>query len=74
MYGRVENLAGAGRSSDGDTFGLSVVRVMGRWMAMGGAVAHAWILAGGVSVDQIVIGALKSAIGDNLERCDLYTP
>jgi len=43
-------------------------------MAMGAAAAHALILAGGGSVHQIDIGALKSAIGDNLERCDLYTP
>lgn len=70
----VDNLAAAGRCIDGDTVGLSSVRVMGPCMAMGAAAAHALILAGSGSVHQIDIGALKSAIGDNLERCDPYTP
>jgi hypothetical protein len=69
-----DNLAAAGRCIDGDTVGLSSVRVMGPCMAMGAAAAHALILAGSGSVHQIDIGALKSVIGDNMERSDPYTP
>jgi 2-polyprenyl-6-methoxyphenol hydroxylase-like FAD-dependent oxidoreductase len=69
-----DNLAAAGRCIDGDTVGLSSVRVMGPCLAMGAAAAHALALAGSGSVHQIDIGALKSAIGDNVERCDPYTP
>lgn len=67
-----DNLAAAGRCIDGDTVGLSSVRVMGPCIAMGAAAAHALILAGSGSVHQIDIAALKEKIGDNLDRNDPY--
>jgi hypothetical protein len=67
-----DNLAAAGRCIDGDTIGLSSVRVMGPCIAMGAAAAHALILAGSGSVHQIDIAALKEKIGDNLNRNDPY--
>ena len=69
-----DNLAAAGRCIDGDTVGLSSVRVMGPCIAMGAAAAHALILAGSGSVHQIDVGALRSAICDNIGRNDPYTP
>lgn len=73
LHSEADNLAAAGRCIDGDTVGLSSVRVMGPCMAMGAAAAHALILAGSGSVHQIDIAALKTRIGDNLGRNDPYT-
>lgn len=69
-----DNLAAAGRCIDGDTVGLSSVRVMGPCIAMGAAAAHALVLAGSGSVHQIDIAALQQTIGDNMQRCDPYRP
>lgn len=67
-----DNLAAAGRCIDGDTTGLSSVRVMGPCIAMGAAAAHTLVLAGSGSVHQIDIAALNEKIGDNLNRNDPY--
>lgn len=74
LHSDADNLAAAGRCIDGDTTGLSSVRVMGPCIAMGAAAAHALILAGSGSVHQIDVGALRTAIGDNIGRSDPYTP
>ena len=57
---------------DGDTVGLSSVRVMGPCIAMGAAAAHAMILAGSGSVHQVDFAALRENISDNLVRTDPY--
>jgi hypothetical protein len=72
LHRDADNLAAAGRCIDGDTVGLSSVRVMGPCLAMGAAAAHALILAGSGSVHQIDIGALRKKISDNLDRNDPY--
>ena len=72
LHRDADNLAAAGRCIDGDTIGLSSVRVMGPCIAMGAAAAHALTLAGSGSVHQIDIDALKAAIADNLDRRDPY--
>ncbi|CAN0453157.1 unnamed protein product, partial [Discosporangium mesarthrocarpum] len=72
VHGEADNLAAAGRCIDGDTIGLSSVRVMGPCIAMGAAAAHALILAGSGSVHQIDMGALRERISDNLDRNDPY--
>src|SRR3954447_21460944 len=48
-----DNMVAAGRSIDGDVAALSSVRVMGPYIAMGAAAAHALDLAGAGSVHQI---------------------
>lgn len=72
LHRDADNLAAAGRCIDGDTVGLSSVRVMGPCLAMGAAAAHAMILAGSGSVHQIDQAALRSKISDNLDRNDPY--
>lgn len=72
LHRDADNLAAAGRCIDGDTVGLSSVRVMGPCIAMGAAAAHAMILAGSGSVHQIDQAALRSKISDNLDRNDPY--
>lgn len=72
LHRDADNLAAAGRCIDGDTVGLSSVRVMGPCLAMGAAAAHALILAGSGSVHQIDMGALREKISDNLDRNDPY--
>ncbi|MFT5486880.1 MAG: 2-polyprenyl-6-methoxyphenol hydroxylase-like FAD-dependent oxidoreductase [Paracoccaceae bacterium] len=72
LHRDADNLAAAGRCIDGDTVGLSSVRVMGPCIAMGAAAAHAITLAGSGSVHQIDIGALREKISDNLDRNDPY--
>lgn len=72
LHRDADNLAAAGRCIDGDTVGLSSVRVMGPCIAMGAAAAHAMILAGSGSVHQIDIDALRGKISDNLDRNDRY--
>ena len=72
LHRDADNLAAAGRCIDGDTVGLSSVRVMGPCIAMGAAAAHALSLAGSGSVHQIDIAALQTAIGDNLHRAEPY--
>lgn len=73
LHRDADNLAAAGRCIDGDTVGLSSVRVMGPCIAMGAAAAHAMILAGSGSVHQIDTGALRGRISDNLDRNDPYS-
>ena len=73
LHPDADNLVAAGRCIDGDTVGLSSVRVMGPCMAMGAAAAHTLALAGSGSVHQIDQKALKSAISDNLERADPFS-
>lgn len=73
LHRDADNLAAAGRCIDGDTVGLSSVRVMGPCLAMGAAAAHAITLAGSGSVHQIDIGALREKISDNLDRNDPYS-
>lgn len=70
LHRDADNLAAAGRCIDGDTIGLSSVRVMGPCIAMGAAAAHAVALAGSGSVHQIDICALQERISDNLDRND----
>jgi molybdopterin/thiamine biosynthesis adenylyltransferase len=72
LHAEVDNLAAAGRCIDGDTVGLSSVRVMGPCIAMGAAAAHTLMLAGGGSVHQVNIDALKEKISDNLNRNDPF--
>lgn len=72
LHKDADNLAAAGRCIDGDTVGLSSVRVMGPCMAMGAAAAHTLILAGSGSVHQVDIGVLKRKISDNLDRNDPF--
>ena len=62
-----DNLLAVGRCIDADPLALSSVRVMGPCIAMGRAAAHALDLAGGGSVHQIDIAALKQRIADNLD-------
>ncbi|MGB0629803.1 MAG: FAD-dependent oxidoreductase [Alphaproteobacteria bacterium] len=73
LHRDADNLAAAGRCIDGDTVGLSSVRVMGPCFAMGAAAAHALSLAGSGSVHQIDVSALQVKIGDNLNRSDPYS-
>ena len=73
LHRDADNLVAAGRCIDGDTVGLSSVRVMGPCIAMGAAAAHAAILAGSGSVHQIDIDALRENISDNLDRNDRYS-
>lgn len=72
LHRDADNLAAAGRCIDGDTIGLSSVRVMGPCIAMGAAAAHAMILAGSGTVHQIDMGALRARISDNMDRNDTY--
>ena len=72
LHRDADNLAAAGRCIDGDTVGLSSVRVMGPCIAMGAAAAHAMILAGSGSVHQVDFAALRGNISDNLVRTDPY--
>ena len=72
LHHDADNLVAAGRCIDGDTVGLSSVRVMGPCMAMGAAASHALSLAGSGSVHQIDITALQAGISDNLDRSDRY--
>jgi hypothetical protein len=65
-----DNYVAAGRCIDGDTAALSSVRVMGPCIAMGAAAAHALDLAGGGSVHQIDIAALRRRVTDNVNRRD----
>lgn len=73
LHRDADNLAAAGRCIDGDTVGLSSVRVMGPCLAMGAAASHAMILAGSGSVHQIDTAALRAKISDNLDRNDPYS-
>ena len=68
----IDNLVAAGRCIDGDTVGLSSVRVMGPCIAMGAAAAHTLILAGDGSTHQINTDELKEKISDNLNRNDPF--
>ena len=68
----VDNLVAAGRCIDGDTVGLSSVRVMGPCIAMGAAAAHTLILAGSGSTHQVNIDELREKISDNLNRNDPF--
>tara|TARA_R110002110_G_scaffold85359_4_gene222026 strand:- start:472 stop:1779 length:1308 start_codon:yes stop_codon:yes gene_type:complete len=70
LHRDADNLAAAGRCVDGDTVGLSSVRVMGPCIAMGAAAAHTLILAGSGSVHQIDMAVLRKKISDNLDRND----
>lgn len=72
LHRDADNLAAAGRCIDGDTVGLSSVRVMGPCIATGAAAAHAMILAGSGSVHQVDFAALRGNISDNLVRTDPY--
>ena len=72
LHRDADNLVAAGRCIDGDTVGLSSVRVMGPCMAMGAAATHTLALAGSGSVHQIDISALQNRISDNLNRSDPY--
>lgn len=72
LHADADNLAAAGRCIDGDTIGLSSVRVMGPCIAMGAAAAHTLMLAGSGSIHQVDIAALKEKIGDNLNRNDPF--
>lgn len=55
------NVAAAGRCSDGEAAALSGVRVMGPCIAMGAAAAHALDLAGSGSVHEIDPAALLTS-------------
>jgi hypothetical protein len=61
-----DNLVAAGRCIDGDAAALSSVRVMGPCIAMGKGAAHALDLAGGGSVHQIDLAALRERLRDNV--------
>jgi hypothetical protein len=63
----VDNLVAAGRCIDADVAALSSVRVMGPCIAMGAAAAHALDLAGGGSVHQIDLAALRGRLNHNLD-------
>lgn len=62
-----DNLVAAGRCIDADVAALSSVRVMGPCIAMGAAAAHTLDIAGGGSVHQIDLAALRGRLHDNLE-------
>lgn len=62
-----DNVVAAGRCIDGDAAALSSVRVMGPCIAMGAAAAHALDLAGGGSVHEIDLAALRRRLIRNLE-------
>ncbi len=62
-----DNLVAAGRCIDADVAALSSVRVMGPCIAMGAAASHALDLAGGGSVHQIDLAALRGRLKHNLE-------
>ena len=62
-----DNVVAAGRCIDGDATALSSVRVMGPCIAMGAAAAHALDLAGGGSVHDIKIDALRGRLRANVE-------
>jgi hypothetical protein len=61
-----DNLVAAGRCIDGDAAALSSVRVMGPCAAMGAAAAHALDLAGGGSVADVDLAALRQRLASNL--------
>jgi hypothetical protein len=62
-----DNLVAAGRCIDGDSAGLSSVRVMGPCIGMGHAAAHALDMAGkSGSVHKLDIPALQGRIRENL--------
>ena len=62
-----DNLVAAGRCIDGDSAGLSSVRVMGPCIAMGHAAAHALDMAGeDGSVHRLEIPALRERLRPNL--------
>ena len=62
-----DNVVATGRCIDGDAAALSSVRVMGPCIAMGAAAAHALDLAGGGSLHQIDLTALRARLARNLE-------
>jgi hypothetical protein len=64
----LDNVAAAGRCIDADSAALSSVRVMGPCIAMGAAAAHALDLAGGGSVHQIDIAALRARLHANVDE------
>jgi hypothetical protein len=64
----IDNLVAAGRCIDGDATALSSVRVMGPCIAMGAAAAHALDLAGGGSVHEIDLAALRQRVAANVDE------
>jgi uncharacterized metal-binding protein len=64
----VDNVVAAGRCIDADSAALSSVRVMGPCIAMGAAAAHALDLAGGGSVHQIDVAALRRRLAANVDQ------
>ena len=63
-----DNLCAVGRCIDADSAALSSVRVMGPCIAMGAAAAHALDLAGGGSVHEIDLAALRKRVAANVEE------
>ncbi len=63
----LDNVITAGRCIDAEPAALASVRVMGPCFAMGRAAANAAAQVGAGSFHQIDVGALQTAIADNLE-------